>query len=204
MSPVRAQATARVAPVAPARPKIAPVREADRPTGRLAGVAATLRSGNALGRIGTLTVLVLFASVFGVVVFQTLLVQGQARLDTLNKRTAEEQIRSRELNRELADLGAPGRIVNVARDRLGMVAPTDVVYLQSSPEDDAKAAWTAPAPTPTPAPAPAPASKPAAAKPKPATTTTSPTQTTTPAKSPTTTAPAKKPTTTPTTVRKTP
>ena len=191
MSPVRAQAAARVGgspSPAPRRAKVAPVREAPARPGRLAGVVATVRSGNALGRVGTLAAVALFACVFGVIVFQTLLVQGQARLDALDKRAATEDLRSRELHRQLADLNAPGRIVGVARDKLGMVAPTNVGFLTPAPDDDAKAAWVASA---VPAPAPAPAPTPTVPAKKATTPTTTAAKTT-----PTTTAPKK---TTPTT-----
>lgn len=199
MSPARAQSAARVDPNAipdpsPRRPRVAPVREAAPTPGRLAALGATLRSGNALGRVGTLTAIALFACIFGVVVFQTLLVQGQARLDALDKRGAQEELRSRELHRELADLRAPGRIVGVARDKLGMVAPAAVGYLVPGADDDAKAAWVAPPAAATP-----PATTPASTAKKattPTTTATKPTAKTTP----TTTAPAKK--TTPTTAVK--
>ncbi len=122
--------------------------------------------------------------VFGVVVFQTLLVQGQARLDSLDKHRSAEELRARELHRQLADLNAPGRIVSVAREKLGMVAPIDIGYLVPSADDDAKAAWVPPAV--------APANPPAATT----ATTTAPKKTTPTTATPTTTVPK---TTTPTT-----
>jgi len=188
MSPARAEAAARAGTTAPAprRGKVAPVREAPARSGRLASVGATLRSGNALGRVGTLTAIALFACVFGIVVFQTLLVQGQARLDTLDKHNAQEDLRSRELHQQLADLNAPGRIVSVARDKLGMVAPGEVGYLVAAADDDAKAAWVAPAVPP-------------AAPAAPATTATTTPKKVAPAATTPTTAPTK---TTPTTAAK--
>ena len=203
MSPARAQAAARAGgspSPAPRRAKVAPVREAPVRPGRLASVVATVRSGNALGRVGTLAAVALFACVFGVIVFQTLLVQGQARLDALDKRAATEDLRSRELHRQLADLDAPGRIVGVARDKLGMVAPTNVGFLVPAPDDDAKSAWVASAvPPPPPAPAPTvPAKK--ATTPTTAAAKTTPTTAAAQKTTPTTTAPKK---TTPTTTTKT-
>jgi len=196
MSPARAEAAARAgAAPAPRRAKVAPVREAPARSGRLAAVGATVRSGNALGRVGTLTAFALFACVFGIVVFQTMLVQGQARLDALDKHNAQEDLRSRELHQQLADLNAPGRIVSVARDKLGMVPPGEVGYLVAAADDDAKAAWVAPAAHP---PAPPAAATTATTTPKkvaPATTTpttTPKTTTTTAAKKTTTTTAAKK------------
>ncbi|MGZ4694954.1 MAG: septum formation initiator family protein, partial [Acidimicrobiales bacterium] len=146
MSPAQAAAAARPstrssgasAPArapGPRRPKIVPVREVEAPTGRVARLVGSLNLGNQLGRIGTLTAVALFVSVFGVVIFQTLIVQGQARLDNLNARAASEQERSRELHQQVADLEAPARIVEAARNRLGMVPPGSVVYLSPSTDD---------------------------------------------------------------------
>jgi cell division protein FtsL len=157
MSPVRAEATARkVAPepaprVARARP--VPVREADAPRRGLRRVPhalGTLRQGNQLSRIGTLTVVALFASVFGIVIFQTLIVQGQARLDNLATRTTAEEARSKDLRHQVADLESPERIVAAALDRLGMVRPADLAYLTPTAQDDANAAYVAPPPTAAP------------------------------------------------------
>jgi len=182
----------------PRRPKIVPVREVEPPKGRVARVVDSLHLGNQLGRIGTLAAVALFLSVFGVVIFQTLIVQGQARLDNLNARVATEQERSRDLHQQVADLEAPARIVDAATNRLGMVAPGQVGYLSPNPDDAARSAYVAP-PVTTPPPAP---QKPATAKSSTAksstskSTTKSTTSTTTQATTPPT---AKKSTTTPTT-----
>jgi cell division protein FtsL len=178
-----------------------------------------------LTRLGMLLLFALFAAVFGVVVFQTLRVQNQNRLDDLHRRIGVEQDRAKELRLQLADAKAPERIATAARTRLGMVPPNDVAYLQPKPDDDAKAAWdpqteplpapptTAPPVTTPPISAPAPAASPktTTAAPKPTTTptTTKPATTPTtakPASTPTTTKPATtattaKPATTPTTVK---
>jgi cell division protein FtsL len=161
MSPAIAEAAVAKATAEPAgrapRKRPVPVREADAPRrglGRVTRLLGTMREGNQLGRIGTLTAIALFASVFGVVVFQTLIVQGQARLDSLGTRAAAEQIRSKDLRHQVAQLESPERIVAAARDRLGMVSPVDVAYLTPTADDDARAAYTAPPPTAAPAPAP--------------------------------------------------
>jgi len=160
MSPATARAAARREAPEPAKraPRVrpAPVREPDAPRRglrRVTHVLATMRDGNQLGRIGTLTAIALFGSVFGVVVFQTLIVQGQARLDSLATRAAAADIRSKDLRHQVAQLESPDRIVAAARDRLAMVSPTDVAYLTPTADDDAKAAYVAPPPTAAPAPA---------------------------------------------------
>ncbi len=167
MSPARAEAVAR-ADLASAtrRAERAPetarrtLRSADEPRGRWAGLATSVRSGNVLGRIGTLTAVALFVAVFGVVVFQALLVQGQARLDHLNNQIAQQQAESKQLRLKVAQLDSPERIVNRAA-QLGMIDPGDVVYLAPSTDDDARAALTPPTTaTPTTAPKSAKAARP--------------------------------------------
>ena len=93
----------------------------------------------------------LFLGVFGVVVFQALLVQGQAHLDHLNAQIATQQQESKQLHLQVAQLDSPERIVTYARNNLHMVDPAGVVYLQQAPGDDAAAATTpaAPAAAPT-------------------------------------------------------
>lgn len=137
-------------------------------------------------RWGSLSLIVLFLAVFGVVVFQALLVQAQGRIDAADRAIAAEEDRARDLRLALAAAESPERIAEAARTRLGMIVPAEQVYLQPEPTDEARAAFdpaTAPAPSPT---------------------TTTPTTAAT-AKAPTTT--AKAPTTTvktPTTTAKTP
>jgi hypothetical protein len=150
MSPARAEAAARADELAPARRPSAParLRPAAAPPDRLARVGAVLRSGNLIGRVGTLTAIALFVAVFGVVVFQALLVQGQARLDHLNAQITNEQQTSKQLELRLAQLDSPSRIVTSAR-ALGMIDAGDVVYLQPAATDDARASWTTSATTTT-------------------------------------------------------
>ncbi len=150
MSPGRATAAARVDEVTPPRraPGPARLRPAESQPGRLARTSAALRSGNLLGRVGTLTAVALFVAVFGVVVFQAFLVQGQARLDHLNGQIATERQTSRQLQLRLAQLDSPARIVTAAR-ALGMIDAGDVVYLQPAASDEVAARYTAPATTVT-------------------------------------------------------
>jgi cell division protein FtsL len=147
-------------------------------------MGAVLRQGNLIGRVGTLTAIALFVAVFGVVVFQALLVQGQARLDHLDAQIANEQQTSKQLELRIAQLDSPARIVTSAR-ALGMIDAGDVVYLQPAPTDDAQARWV-PTATTTPT-----TITPTTTTP---TTTATTTATTTPGTTPTTT-----PSTTPTT-----
>ena len=73
----------------------------------------------------TVTLLALFAAA----VFQTVLVQGQQRLDRLDRRVSQAQDQFDRLRADVAELESPERIVTVAHHRLGMVQPETVTYL---------------------------------------------------------------------------
>lgn len=84
--------------------------------------------------------LLAFGIAFGLVVAQALLVQGQQRLDDLERRTAEATRTQQELRLQVAELESPARVVAAAED-LGMVPPAGVTYLTPS------GAVTVPAPS---------------------------------------------------------
>lgn len=88
---------------------------------RVAGVATVAAA---------LTVVTLFA----LAVFQAALVQGQGRLDRLQRDLAAEQSRHERLVFGVAAQEAPDRILAVALERLGMVAPQKVTYLTPTAE----------------------------------------------------------------------
>ena len=71
----------------------------------------------------------LFAMLLAVAVVQAVLVQGQVRLDALDAQLTAEQARYQELRKDVAELESPARIVDAAHQQ-GMVAPTDLLYLQ--------------------------------------------------------------------------
>lgn len=100
-----------------------------------------------VGRAGTIAGVVLFVALFALAAFQTVLIRTQARIDDLDRRIAEEEARRTDLTLRLADLRSPDRIVSVATDRLGMIAPGTVAYLQPRPDDDVRATYR-PAPPP--------------------------------------------------------
>lgn len=74
-----------------------------------------------------------FGVMLGLVLFQTQLAKGQARLDQLEREVRAEQVRYDTLRGEVALLSAPGRIVEAARAQ-GMVTPTEVRYVSATPE----------------------------------------------------------------------
>src|SRR5690606_38973389 len=89
---------------------------------------------------GTVLAIVMFASVFSVVIFQVLLVQTQSSLDDLNARYGEQVTAGKQLRHDIASLESPERIVTEAREKLDMVATPDVGRLQPRPDDDQRAA----------------------------------------------------------------
>ena len=73
--------------------------------------------------------LVVVASLLGLVAWHVSLAQGQFRLEQLRSRAAAEQDRYERLRLHAAELESPSRIVSAAHERLGMVPPPSVTYL---------------------------------------------------------------------------
>jgi hypothetical protein len=90
-------------------------------------------------RAGLFATAFLFIVLFAVAGAQSLLVQGQLRLDASEKRLAAEQARYQELRKDLAGMESPERIVAAAHAQ-GMVTPVDLVYLQPVDADLAEGA----------------------------------------------------------------
>jgi cell division protein FtsL len=89
---------------------------------------------------GTLLAVVLFASVFSVVICQVLLVQAQSRLDDVDTRLDAQVTMDKQLRQDIAGLESPERIVNEATNRLDMMQAPDVGYLQPQVDDERRAA----------------------------------------------------------------
>jgi cell division protein FtsL len=68
-------------------------------------------------------------TIFGAAAFHVLLVQSQFRLDRLESKASAEQQRYERLRLEVSRVAAPERIVEEAKQRLGMVVPPAVSYL---------------------------------------------------------------------------
>ena len=97
-----------------------------------------------------LAVVMSAAGLFSVVFLQVLLTQGQAELDGLNRRAEVEAAQNRRLRVAVAELESPDRIVGAARQRLGMVPPAAVTYLQAvGPADPLPPVPAGPPPTAT-------------------------------------------------------
>lgn len=69
---------------------------------------------------------------FLVVFLHVLLAQGQAQLDDLDTRAERERAQNSRLRVAVAELESPTRIAGAARERLGMVPPASVTFLQVS------------------------------------------------------------------------
>ncbi len=82
-----------------------------------------------------LAMAVMFSVMLGLAAFQTIIAQGQARLDRLTTDVGTAQYSNKTLRYDVAALEAPAKIVATARDRLGMVVPDTVAYL--APTGDA-------------------------------------------------------------------
>ena len=86
----------------------------------------------ALARACTALAVVMSAvGLFSVVFLHVLLTQGQADLDRLEARAEAEGAQNRRLRVAVAELESPARIVGAARQRLGMVPPAAVTYVQA-------------------------------------------------------------------------
>jgi len=109
-------------------------RPAERPN-HLRVVAPSERVGRRLtpGMAVLLTAAV-FATLLAVAVAHTVLVEGQVRLDELDRQLVQEQARYQELRTKVAQAESPERIVQAANE-MGMVSPDDLRYLQPPAPD---------------------------------------------------------------------
>jgi hypothetical protein len=119
--------------------------EAERPVLEVVAPAARRRRS---WQVGTVAGGLLFLAMFVIVGAQTLIVQQQRHIDDVNNRITAAEDQAEQLKMDLAELQSPERIVNEARDRLGMVQAPSPVYLLPGADDDARAAEV-PAATPT-------------------------------------------------------
>ncbi len=73
-----------------------------------------------------------FIVLFGLAAFHTVLVQGQQRLDDIDREVDAEQARYERQRLAAAQLESPARIVDAAVNELGMVEPETTTYLTPS------------------------------------------------------------------------
>lgn len=76
-----------------------------------------------------LAVAIVFGSLLGIVVLQTLIVQTRVELDQVNAELDGAIDENQELRLAMLELEAPARVQNVALTRLGMIRPITRKYL---------------------------------------------------------------------------
>ncbi|MDH4147664.1 MAG: hypothetical protein OEY23_21105 [Acidimicrobiia bacterium] len=100
------------------------------------------------GVLTTVIVTLVFAALFALAAMQAVLVQGQLRLDALNRDVETRLATVDRLELEVSTLEAPDRLAEEAR-RLGMVEPPEIAFLEASRSaPPTSAAPTGAAPTP--------------------------------------------------------
>ena len=116
------------------RPQTLPQTPAPRPgsESRLRVVPAERARPVRLRRIGILVVVGLLAGLFVVGVMQAVVTEAQGRIDQLNAQITEATATDRELRLDRVRMLSPAALRDAARDRLGMVTPTTIVYLVPS------------------------------------------------------------------------
>ena len=96
---------------------------------RLQVVGSEPRRSGRLRRMVLRVALVLLSGLFGIGVLQAVVTQAQGRIDQLDRQIDEAVSLDRELRLRRAELLSPARLATEARDRLGMVPPATINYL---------------------------------------------------------------------------
>jgi cell division protein FtsL len=120
--------------------------EDDRPDLRVVEPAARRRR---TWQVGTVAGGLLFLAMFAIVGAQTLIVQQQQHIDSVNDRISAAEEEAERLDIDLAELQSPERIVSVATEGLGMIKAPPPVYLLPQADDDSRAAEVPPVTPPT-------------------------------------------------------
>jgi cell division protein FtsL len=114
-----------------AAPKRAPAREVERDERPDLQVVPAGRSRIGVGLVVGLAVVALFASLLGLAVFHTMLVESQSELDALDAEIQAAEDRTEDLRVEITEAEAPEHILEEA-NRMGMVPAGDVVVLDAT------------------------------------------------------------------------
>lgn len=85
-----------------------------------------------VGRIGLVVLAALAAGLFVIGALQAVVTEAQGRIDQLDEQIGEATVTDRELRLRRAQVLSPAVLRSEARDRLGMVTPTTIVYLVPS------------------------------------------------------------------------
>lgn len=103
-------------------------------------------------RLGFAAAVLALASLLALAGTHAMLVSNQVRLDALAEQAAQAQADHQALRLEVATLEDPARVVSVATERLGMVAPEVITYLPPvvTPEEEPRPPAPSPPATATP------------------------------------------------------
>ena len=101
----------------------------ERRTGESVAERTTVRS--AIGVARALAVFGFFATLLTLAAFHSVVVSGQFEFDRLQQRLEDGHERAQVRRAEVARLESPGRILEVAGGRLGLVAPRERKFLLS-------------------------------------------------------------------------
>jgi cell division protein FtsB len=72
---------------------------------------------------------IVIVALLALAVMHAVLIGGQVRLDAMHRDVAAETESIRRLELRVAELESPDRVLDAARDRIGMVQPAEVGYL---------------------------------------------------------------------------
>jgi len=113
------------------KPLAAPPRAAPQAgaKSRLRVVERERPRSKAVRRVVVRVVIVLLGGLFAIGVLQAVVTQAQGRIDQLDHQIDEAVSLDRELRLRRAELLSPARLATEARDRLGMVPPETINYL---------------------------------------------------------------------------
>lgn len=116
------------------RPQPSPRERAPQPgaASRLRVVAAPRTRPGTIRRTGLIVMFALFVGLFVVGVLQAVVTEAQGRIDQLNSQISEATATDRELRLRRTEMLSPAVLRHQARDRLGMVTPTTIIYLVPS------------------------------------------------------------------------
>jgi cell division protein FtsL len=117
-------------------------RDGERSRPRLRLVEQTEHHRVRAARVGTVAATVFLVALFALAGFQTVIINSQSRLDDLDARVRTEGERQEGLMLELSEMRSPQRITTTARDRLGMITPNSVTFLEPQADDDERARLT--------------------------------------------------------------
>jgi cell division protein FtsL len=142
MNTVRAPRRDARSAAAPAEPLVAPRRRPDLRVVDSERAPTTRRRPRGMVIAAAVAMVTIFLALFGLVVFHTVLVQHQSRLDDLDAQLAEQRDRGQDLSHEIAELESPDRIRTVAEQELGLIPPPEVLMLDAVEPPPAAAGTT--------------------------------------------------------------